>query len=250
MLIATFNERTGWAGKAITYENGVFSLEDFGALTADAVMQYDRQGHLSWSTEGTRAWVGSMTTAAAPSSAPGATTAPAQESLIATFRPSTAWVGKRITYSGQQFVLDGEGPITAQAVLAYDGMGHLAWATDQTRAWVRAQAGTKSSNLMWLAAFGPLWVGLLLAAVPLSDTPPFFFALLIAPFIVLMVDWERLKKVGVDTSWLLLWAIVFSPAYIYLRQRRTHQTMGPLYLWIACFLISLPLPFAAAGGGG
>jgi len=38
------------------------------------------------------------------------------------------------------FVLEGHGPISAQDVMEYDSQGHLAWATDGTRAWVEAMA--------------------------------------------------------------------------------------------------------------
>ena len=71
MLVATFGPTTGWAGKTITREGDVFTLEGHGPITAVDVMEYDRQGHLVWSNEGTRAWVGSKAVAApmpAPSS--------------------------------------------------------------------------------------------------------------------------------------------------------------------------------------
>jgi len=60
--------------------------------------------------------------------------------IIATFGPTTAWVGKSITREGHVFVLEGHGPISAQDVMEYDRQGHLAWATDGTRAWVEAMA--------------------------------------------------------------------------------------------------------------
>lgn len=59
MLIATFNENTGWAGKKITSEGEFFILEDHGPISAQDVMEYDKQGHLLWANDGTRAWVGS-----------------------------------------------------------------------------------------------------------------------------------------------------------------------------------------------
>ncbi len=60
--------------------------------------------------------------------------------IIATFGPTTAWVGKSITRDGHVFVLEGHGPISAQDVMEYDRQGCLAWATDGTRAWVEAMA--------------------------------------------------------------------------------------------------------------
>lgn len=62
MLVATFGPSTGWAGKTITREGDVFTLEGHGPITAVDVMEYDRQGHLVWVDAGTRAWVGAKAT--------------------------------------------------------------------------------------------------------------------------------------------------------------------------------------------
>ncbi len=71
MLVATFGPTTGWAGKAISYENGQFTLEDFGVITSEAVLGYDRQGHLAWAYPELREWVqGLAGQGPAPSSAP------------------------------------------------------------------------------------------------------------------------------------------------------------------------------------
>lgn len=59
MLIATFGPTTGWAGKTITREGDVFTLEGHGPITPADVMEYDRKGQLIWVNDGTRAWVGS-----------------------------------------------------------------------------------------------------------------------------------------------------------------------------------------------
>ena len=60
--------------------------------------------------------------------------------LIATFGPSTGWVGKTIIFENNVFVLQDHGPITASDVMRYDQQGHLVWANDGTRAWVGARA--------------------------------------------------------------------------------------------------------------
>ena len=65
MIIATFGPSTGWAGKTITREGDVFTLEDHGPISAGDVMEYDRQGQLAWANEGTRGWVGAKAAAAA-----------------------------------------------------------------------------------------------------------------------------------------------------------------------------------------
>src|SRR5450756_353351 len=121
MLIATFNETTAWAGKTITREGDVFTLEGHGPITAADVMEYDRPGHLVWADAGTRAWVGSLAQSAEATNAPAAQLepdAPAQTTeqhgpgapathatpqgqsvapVVATFNSSTIWAGKRIT---------------------------------------------------------------------------------------------------------------------------------------------------------
>lgn len=47
MIVATFGPTTAWIGKTITREGDVFILEDHGPISAEAIMEYDRQGHLS-----------------------------------------------------------------------------------------------------------------------------------------------------------------------------------------------------------
>ena len=64
MLVATFEASAGSAGKTISYENGRFILEGFGPITPKAILDYDRQGQLHWATEGSRAWVQSLTAGA------------------------------------------------------------------------------------------------------------------------------------------------------------------------------------------
>ena len=65
VLIATFNARTGWAGKTVWLENEQFTLEGHGPISAADVLLYDRQGYLEWAHAGLQEWV-----AAAASSAP------------------------------------------------------------------------------------------------------------------------------------------------------------------------------------
>jgi len=60
--------------------------------------------------------------------------------LVATFGPSTGWVGKTITREGDVFTLEGHGPITAADVMEYDRQGHLVWMDDATRAWCESKA--------------------------------------------------------------------------------------------------------------
>jgi hypothetical protein len=73
--------------------------------------------------------------------------------LVATFGPTTGWLGKTITRDGDVFVLEGHGPITASDVMEYDRQGHLLWPNDGMRAWVAARAG--SAQAPTVAASGP-----------------------------------------------------------------------------------------------
>jgi len=67
--------------------------------------------------------------------------------LIATFGPTTAWVGKQITREGNGFVLEGHGPISASDIMEHDRQGHLVWVNAGTRAWVGSKAsGSRVSN--------------------------------------------------------------------------------------------------------
>ena len=56
--------------------------------------------------------------------------------LIATFGPTTEWVGRTITCEGGVFTLEGHGPITAADIMEHDRQGHLTWAYDGLREWV------------------------------------------------------------------------------------------------------------------
>jgi len=60
--------------------------------------------------------------------------------LIATFGPTTAWLGKTINFENGQFVLEGHGPISSADVLVYDRGGYLTWAYAGLREWVQQVA--------------------------------------------------------------------------------------------------------------
>lgn len=57
MEIATFTAATGWAGRHIHYDDGVFSLEGHGPISATDVLAYDRRGQIEWAYAGLREWV-------------------------------------------------------------------------------------------------------------------------------------------------------------------------------------------------
>ena len=140
MLIAVFGPSTALAGKKLTREGDFFILEEHGPISAQDVMEHDRQGHLVWATHGMRARVSSLVPSALPVSQPEVEARPPGAMLIATFGPTTAWVGKTISFEKRQFILEGHGRISAQAVMEYDRQGHLSWTTPGARALVGSQA--------------------------------------------------------------------------------------------------------------
>jgi hypothetical protein len=90
-------------------------------------------------------WSGATPTT--PSSAGGQmpATSPQPAIVVATFGPTTGWVGKTISYEDGRFSLDGEGPLTAADVLAYDRQGHLAWADVGLREWVQGIVASRQA---------------------------------------------------------------------------------------------------------
>ena len=76
MIIATFGASTAWLGKTITFDDGRFMLEDLGQIQPQAVVEYDRQGHLQWAYGGLREWV-YQTAGEAPAAVAPAAIAPA-----------------------------------------------------------------------------------------------------------------------------------------------------------------------------
>jgi hypothetical protein len=63
MLVATFNDRTGWRGKTITFDDEQFVLEGHGPVSPKNIMKYDAKGQLEWAGDEMRAWVGSQASA-------------------------------------------------------------------------------------------------------------------------------------------------------------------------------------------
>ena len=59
--------------------------------------------------------------------------------LIATFGPSTGWVGKTIVFENGTFFLQDHGLVSATDVMTYGQQGHLIWANQGMRAWVGAR---------------------------------------------------------------------------------------------------------------
>ena len=97
MLIATFGESTGWAGKTITREGEYFILQDHGPISADDVMEYDRQGHLTWANDGMRAWVGSQVKSLQQQRAG----APSTQATTVAASPASQTTGMAASVSGQ-----------------------------------------------------------------------------------------------------------------------------------------------------
>lgn len=54
LLVAAFGPSTGWAGKTITCESGVYLLEGHGPITPAEVLAYEGQGHILWADQAPR----------------------------------------------------------------------------------------------------------------------------------------------------------------------------------------------------
>jgi hypothetical protein len=196
MLVATFGDTTAWVGKTIVFEDDQFVLDGHGSITSGAIVQYDQQGHLTWSSTGLRQWVYERAATQAPSPPPQQTmpqvvTSPAQPAstgaqggvaiepkaakpaegpvLIATFREQTARAGKTIVHDRDAFLVDGEDPMTAAEVMELDRSHELNWVDEGTRAWVGARAaGPRPGNAQdgWgVAGFMLVIVGFVLPIV-------------------------------------------------------------------------------------
>jgi hypothetical protein len=145
MLVATFNQTTGWAGKSITYEDEQFILEGLGAISSADVLAYDCQAHLSWASAGLRDWV-EQVAQADRATLTGDATAPS------TGQPNGAGAAPRLGVAG--FVLSLAGillPILWPVGLALSGLALvLLRRDDQPRG--LARAGLIISSIGILAA--------------------------------------------------------------------------------------------------
>jgi hypothetical protein len=138
MLVATFGTTTGWAGKTITFDNGQYVLEGHGPITAQAVLEYDRQGYLNWTNDGLREMV--RQTVSGPSAAPPASTpATAQPVSHATFStppPQTKRHGWLIALAA----------VAAFFILLVIGIAAAGSGEDATSGSIGGQAGAVSTT--------------------------------------------------------------------------------------------------------
>ena len=177
MLVATFGDTTAWVGKTIVFEGDQFVLDGHGPIAPGAIVQYDQQGHLTWSSPALRQWVYEQAATQAPSPPPQEETSQAitpdlpnadvpgeQEEaeqdkseakpervkagpmLVATFRERTVRAGRTILHDRGAFIVEEEGPRTAAEVMEFDRRGQLEWSDAGTRAWVGAKAAQAVSD--------------------------------------------------------------------------------------------------------
>ena len=111
--------------------------------------------------------------------------------LVATFGPTTAWVGKTITWDGNQFVLEGHGPVPAAALVDYDQQGHLQWASAELRSWVWAYAHWQACEAPPAQAAAQPWAAAQPAAAgrPAGGKKPFpawAIALIVAAVVIVV----------------------------------------------------------------
>ena len=168
MLIATFGPSTGWAGKRITFEDDAFVLDGYGPLLPADVMEYDRQGHLTWPNDATRAWVvstakapqASQATSHATSTTPEGRLPNATTSVAAGSRPRSGWaVDIKCVSRGDWVVVAGFLGLTVGAAQPWYGstlyFDAARWVS--TASWLSA--------LSWLASVAALVVIVLSSGV-------------------------------------------------------------------------------------
>lgn len=135
--------------------------------------------------------------------------------LVATFGPSTAWVGRSITYSDGRIWFDGH-PITSQMLIQYDRGGYLVWAYPEMRTWAyRVQARVSESvsdTYVWLAAL-------------LAPT-------IIVGWAMCFIDWDTLSHSGFAHNGMLAAGRIIPPVYVYERQRLLGRSMAPFYVGV------------------
>jgi len=78
MLIATFTVATAWSGRKITWKRGVYTLDDFGPITALDVLRYAQSGTLVWASEDARRKVNAEVISASGTQRPAAKRTAAQ----------------------------------------------------------------------------------------------------------------------------------------------------------------------------
>jgi hypothetical protein len=75
--------------------------------------------------------------------------------LIATFGPTTGWVGKTIVYEDRHFLLEGHGPIRASDVLSYAQQGFIAWASAKATRLTESAAALEAHAVGRTSRVGP-----------------------------------------------------------------------------------------------
>jgi len=67
--------------------------------------------------------------------------------LIGAFTPMDGWAGKTVEYSetSEHFTVQDHGPLTAQQVLKFEAVGHLAWASEEARALVESRLASEKA---------------------------------------------------------------------------------------------------------
>jgi hypothetical protein len=193
MIIATFGASTAWLGKTITFDDGRFALEELGPIQPQAVVEYDRQGHLQWAYDGLREWV--YQTAGEPLSA--APAAPVTPSATA---PSFAPVTPPSAAPPSAPVAPAAGPSAPASGVVVQrseplAAPHVAPDTPPVVAPTPAQTSTParggSSRGLWLVLGGvvilALLIGLVVAGGRLRDGLGVAFTLLAVVFVIALV---------------------------------------------------------------
>jgi hypothetical protein len=165
MLIATFGPSTGWAGKRISFEDDVFVLEGYGPLSPTDVTEYDRQGHLIWANDATRAWLSSL---AQPESTAAVTTtqssALAQDDAQPHPRAKAQQTSRRIRVSPLSLAIAGGSLVVVAVVLTlafsgvFRGRGEPARGPSQPAVAQATVSATPIGATAWPTALAGTWL--------------------------------------------------------------------------------------------
>lgn len=264
MLIATFGPTTAWAGKTISRDGDVFILEGHGPISASDVMEYDRQGHLVWSNDGTRAWVGSraLATKEQPADSPMSEQVGAARSQMTSMQPNEPSPRETDRDGGWYYATHGTrvGPLSEGHMLQLLAAGNVDNATHVWRQgftdWIPIgetalrqtlttppplPGSVVNNGLVWTVAFVPLAGSLLavmLVGVAAASSWAVTLCFLAVNVTLCAVDGSVLRKAGYDTSTFGAWVILI-PVYLYKRAKALNQRLTYFVVWMVCFFLSL-----------
>jgi len=108
-----------------------------------------------------------------------------------------------------------------------------------------------NNTLAWAVAYVPVVSLCLIGLIgkrfgPLLHMPGFMLLWLLGPIlsvILCLADLANLRRTGVDTRGMAVWAVLLAPAYLFVRAARLRQSNRYAVVWLATFVAALLLAF-------